>query len=239
MHSRLKTVEGTYNLRDTGGYRTPTGSTRWGTLFRSDGLNRLTEAGLAEFEALGIGHVIDLRDDEERASSPDRVPAGVIEVAHSIFPSARAHVSDKMTIFDLTDGIYLNHADTLVPTLGLLADAPSPTLVHCTAGKDRTGAVIALALTAVGVDRDDVFHDYAATEENLRGEWVDWHLSALRRLGLEVTDEVHGLVASSPVDAIARAMQRIDAEYGSVNDYLAKHGADDAMLARLSGRLVS
>lgn len=239
MFTRLQSVEGTYNLRDTGGYKTPTGTTRWGTLFRSDGLDRLTDTGLSEFADLGIGHVIDLRDDVERSVQPDRLPAGVEHLAHPIFPSARAHVSDQMTIFDLTDGIYLNHADNLVATLSMIADAEPATLVHCTAGKDRTGAVIALALTAVGVDRDDVFHDYAETEENLRGEWVEHHVSALKRHGIEVTDEVLGLVATSPVAAIAQSMSRIDEQYGSVEAYLAAHGADDATLTRLSNRLVS
>lgn len=235
---RVQQVEGTHNLRDVGGYRTSAGVTRWGTLFRSDGLHQLSNSGLTALGTLGIGGVIDLRDDRERHHQPDRLPEGVVLIEHPIFPSALAHVAERMNIFTLTENIYLEHAPRTVDALRVIAAQDSPTLVHCTAGKDRTGAVIALALTAVGVDRDDVYADYAATEALLRGPWLDEHLAALKTLGLEITDDVLGLVSTSPVEAIERAMQRIDTEYGSVTQYLRVHGINDAILARLHERLV-
>lgn len=236
---RIQHVDGTYNLRDVGGYRTPAGTTKWGTLFRSDGLHRLTDTGRAEFAGLGITRVIDLRDDYERAHEPDALPLGVELLAHPIFPSAMAHVGDRLDIYSLTDRIFLDHADATVAAIGMIASADSPTLVHCTAGKDRTGAVVALTLAAVGVDRDDVFHDYAQTEEFLRGEWLERHLAVLRAHDMEITKEVLGLVSTSPIAAIEQTMKRIDSTYGSLESYLVAHGLEQSTLELLNERLVS
>lgn len=239
MQERLKTVEGTYNLRDVGGYRAGSSTTKWGTLFRSDGLHRLTSAGVEAIADLGITRVVDLRDELERTRQPDALPDTFEQVAHPIFPSALAHVSGRFTIYDLTEMIYIDHAVTTVNALDVIAQSDAPTLVHCTAGKDRTGAVITLALSAVGVDRDDVLHDFAQTEEHLRGEWLDNHLASLRTLKLEITDEVYGLVSSSPVDALERALHKVEQEYGSIEQYLIDHGATELTLERLHERLVS
>lgn len=236
---RYHHIDGTHNLRDTGGYRAGDSTTRFGTLFRSDGLHRLSDEGRAALSRLGIRHVIDLRDDTEREVQPDALPDGIRLTPHSIFPSALSHIGEQLDIFSLTDRIYHDYAPNTVAALTVIADTDESTLVHCTAGKDRTGAVIALTLTAVGVDRDDVFHDYAETESRLRGAWLDAQLQALDRMGYEVNDTVIGLLSASPVEAIDAAMSRIDREYGSVETYLIRHGLDEAIIERLTTRLVS
>lgn len=236
---RYRNVDGTHNLRDTGGYRVGNSTTRFDTLFRSDGLHRLSDAGKQAFTELGIRHVIDLRDDTEREVHPDALPDGVQLTPHSIFPSALSHIGEQLDVVSLTERIYHDYAPNTVAALNVIASTDEATLVHCTAGKDRTGAVIALTLTAVGVDRDDVFHDYAETETRLRGAWLDAQLRALDRLGYEVNDTVIGLLSGSPVEAIDAAMSRIDREYGSVETYLLRQGLDEATIERLATRLVS
>lgn len=236
---RHPVVEGTYNFRDVGGFRTPNGITRWGTLFRSDGLASLTTAGQQALTKLGVGRVIDLRDDRERAARPDLLPEGIALLPHPIFPSALDHVRNALDVERLTEKIYLTHSQPLVAALDHLRTESTPTVVHCTAGKDRTGAVIALALTAVGVDKEDVFHDYQLTEERLRGDWLERHLAELEYRDIPVTETLLNLLAASPVTAIDRAMQRIEVAHGSVGAYLAQHGFDEHKQAELASVLVS
>lgn len=237
--NRLQRVEGTHNLRDVGGYRADGGTTAWGRIFRSDGLHRLTPQGLNALQALKVKNVIDLRDDNERLIAPDLLPDGATLIPQPIFPDAFAHVQQNLDVAALTELIYLQYADSLASTLQLLSHAEGASVVHCTAGKDRTGAVIALTLTAVGVDRDDVLHDYAETEQNLKGPWLEQHLELLRKAGAEITPEVLALVSASPAPVLERALKLIDHEYGSVRDYLVRHGLKESSIESLHSRLVS
>ncbi|MFP3381581.1 tyrosine-protein phosphatase, partial [Bacillus sp. SIMBA_069] len=80
------------------------------------------------------------------------------------------------------------HGTQLATAVRLIADSgEDPVLVHCTAGKDRTGLVVALALLAAGVDREDVVADYAQTADNLAGPWADAMLERMRAAGATVS----------------------------------------------------
>ncbi|MBK0420965.1 tyrosine-protein phosphatase [Leucobacter sp. CSA2] len=238
-------IAGTWNLRDLGGYRADGGSIRPGAFYRSDALARIGEPGRAQLAELGIARVIDLRDDSERAFAPDDVDGVTELLAHPIFPSAGAHVARRLDVFSLTEIIYLEHADTLIEALRLLGGGAGDlrpagaTLFHCTAGKDRTGAVAALALLAAGVDRDDVVDDYVASEANLRGAWLEAHLELVRQRGLEITPEIRGLIGSTPARAIENALDAVETRFGSVRDYLRAHGMTDAELATLHAAFVA
>ena len=242
MTARPLPVEGTHNLRDLGGLRADGGVTRSGSLFRSDALARLGDRGRSQLAALGITRVIDLRDDRERGHAPDALPEATELIPHPIFPSVSAHVTAGLDIYALTELIYLEHGDALASAVALIADrAASPggaTLFHCTAGKDRTGAVAALALMAVGAERDDVLDDYAASEANLRGAWLDEHTEMVRARGIEVTPELVGLLGSTPAEALERALQAVERRHGSVRDYLRDSGIGNAEIERLHAALV-
>lgn len=235
MRNDVLAIEGTYNFRDLGGFRTGDRRTRAGMLFRSDSLARLPASGQAQLQALGVTRVIDLRDDVERQVMPDTLPTGIELVAHPIFPSASAHVARQLDIFSLTDLIYAEHADTLAVGVTMLADG-GPTVFHCTAGKDRTGAVAALTLLALGVDRDDVLTNYEESEANLRGAWFDAHVAALRAHGIDVTPVVEQLVGASPAAALDRTLATVVAARGGALNYLREAGVTDATLERLSAR---
>jgi protein-tyrosine phosphatase len=233
-------VEGTYNLRDLGGFRADGGSTRAGALFRSDALDQLSDRGREQFAGLGVVRVIDLRDDRERLRSPDLLPDTAALIPHPIFPSAEAHIGQLLDIFSLTELIYLEHGDTLAAAVTMLAEpGAGATLFHCTAGKDRTGAVAALALLAVGVDRDDVMHDYAVSETHLSGEWYESHIQVLRGLDIEVTPLIEQLVGRTPIEAIDRALAEVERRHGSTRDYLRANGVADDALERLHALLVA
>lgn len=110
-------------------------------------------------------------------------------------------------------------------------------LVHCTAGKDRTGVVVALVLLLLGVDRTVVLEDYASTNPNLAGEWTD---AFLQRVGLESPpDNILTVINGSPAEVLDRLIDRLEATHGGVEQYLRTHGLDDHDVARLRIRLTA
>lgn len=116
------------------------------------------------------------------------------------------------------------------------ADPPTAVLVHCTAGKDRTGVGTALILDAVGVERAAVVADYHASQEHLDGPWAQRMFAMVQTLGVPVTDQIRELVAGTPVEAIEKALAWVDARGGSAA-YLQQGGLTDAELAALRARL--
>lgn len=261
--TRLHGVEGTYNLRDTGGYGTPDGATRWGKLFRSDALHQLTDVSRQRLTDLGVQLVIDLRDESELLSAPSQLDGLGLTVVHNpIYPrrdgqaesvveaqeaqssAADGHASvldglGDVTLRSLYRTMLTDYGRNLTRAVQLIARADgAPVLVHCTAGKDRTGLVVALALLAVGVSRDDVIADYAATEQNLAGEWAETMLSRIVEVGMVVTPAIRELMSASPPALITEAIDQVTASHGSVVGYLRAHGLTDDDLDRLRAALV-
>lgn len=235
MFTDVLPIEGTFNFRDLGGLRAGDRRTRAGVLFRSDSLARLEAAGQTQLRDLGVTRVIDLRDDVERQVMPDALPTGIELIAHPIFPSASAHVERSLDIYSLTELIYGEHADTLASGITMLAEG-GPTVFHCTAGKDRTGAIAALTLLALGVDRDDVLTNYEESEANLSGAWFDDHIAVLRGHGVAVTPVIEQLVGASPAAALDRALATVVEARGGVLEYLRAAGVTEHTLERLNER---
>lgn len=234
-------IEGTYNFRDVGGYPVDGGTTRRGKLFRADALGRLSPSGREALRELGIRIVIDLRDDFEVAALPDALDGLDVEVLHlPVFEGSGASASTVgATIVHLYDKIVFQHTDVIVRALREIADTgEEPVVVHCTAGKDRTGIVVALALLAVGVDRETVVSDYAVTEDNLRGPWLEGMLELVRGYGVEVTPDLRIILGGSPREALETTIDRIEQRAGSVRQYLLDAGLDELELAKLRSVLV-
>ena len=233
-------IEGTYNFRDVGGYPTEGGVTREGKLYRADALGRLGESGREGLRELGIRIVIDLRDDFEVQSLPDDLTGLDVEVLHlPVFEGSGASASTVgATIVHLYDKIVFQHTEVIVRALREIADTgDEPVVVHCTAGKDRTGIVVALALLAVGVDRRTVVDDYALTEANLQGPWLEGMLELVREYGVEVTPDLRVILGGSPREALETTIDSIEERYGSVREYLLA-GLDELELAKLRSVLV-
>ncbi|MDA8209463.1 MAG: tyrosine-protein phosphatase [Actinomycetota bacterium] len=169
-------LEGATNFRDFGGYRRQDGgSMPWRRFFRSENLSRITAADIAEMRALGIRKVFDLRRPEEVALSPTPgLEAAGIEVVTVPISGTIAGYDDgvsgifegripSITAWDMIgmyESILENHLDDLLSVASEIAASPVPTLVHCTAGKDRTGLAVALVQLAHGASRQDIFYDY-------------------------------------------------------------------------------
>jgi protein-tyrosine phosphatase len=241
---RRHVTPGVYNLRDTGGYRAATGTSRWGKLFRSDALHLLDDQGRSLLAELGVAHVVDLRGDEEQRTAPSALDGLELRVHHlPVFdeaaPASRAAVTLGLaSVYDLMADERGTHLADAIRVIAA-AEEDEAVLVHCTAGKDRTGLVIAFALTAAGVDRDDVVADYAQTADNLRGEWAERMLAGYRAGGAEPTPAVVELVTASPADTLGVLLDRIDRQHGSMRGYLTTHGLSAADLDRLTAVLVA
>ena len=117
--------------------------------------------------------------------------------------------------------------------------ADGAVLVHCTAGKDRTGVAIALLLDAVGVDRDATVADYAASEANLSGAWAEGMFAMIGAMGVPRTAALDALIASTPPAAIEQALAWVEREHGGAADYLRAGGLTETELAALRRRLTA
>ena len=186
---------------------------RDGVLFRSDGLHRLGEAGRAELRQLGVGIVIDLRDENEARFMPDDLDGLDVEVLSlPVFEgSGASQGAGGISLDALYERIVTQHASVVVSALREIASAGERSVVvHCTAGKDRTGIVVALALLAVGVDREAVVEDYARTEANLAGEWLEEMVALVGRYGVPDTPELRILMGGSPREAIEGVLDTVE-----------------------------
>jgi protein-tyrosine phosphatase len=154
-------LTGAPNFRDLGGL--PAGKARRvrpGILFRSESLDRLTDGDIAALSDAGIRLVCDLRAPEERQRYPNRVlqPAAAIFDAH---PANDDPVAGSEWFVALED-------EDLIAKFGTayvhMLDGEVPAIVHCAAGKDRTGWVVAVLLLAIGVPLETVERDYMLTD---------------------------------------------------------------------------
>lgn len=174
--------EGTPNFRDYGGYQTEDGRyVKWRSLFRSGQLSALTASDQALFSSLGIRLVFDFRQGTERNKEPSRLPA---EGSHSIvelpinpgstlgfFEQVASGELDTTRLVEIMCEINrefaIEHAPSYKAMFSRLlnADSGSASLIHCTAGKDRTGFAAAMILAAIGVPRQTIMQDYMLTEK--------------------------------------------------------------------------
>jgi len=181
VDERLIAFEQVFNFRDLGGYVTGDGHrTRWRTLFRADGLNRLQPGEEATFTALGIATVIDLRTGEE-ADHGGRFPVHFCDAAYHHLPMFDVLPDWPHDINDPDDYLsdrylemFATGRKTIARAFELLADPASyPLVFHCTAGKDRTGILAALVLSVLGVPDEVIAADYALSQEAM-ARLVTW-----------------------------------------------------------------
>lgn len=230
---RVLALEGATNFRDLGGYRTAGGGqTRWGLVFRSDAPHRLTTADLATVERLGLRRVYDLRTDEEREHSPSVLP---VALPHDTLPigGGAKETSELGILFvegrfaeipqDFLLRAYRAMIDHDGPTFGrLLAGlaAPDrlPALIHCTAGKDRTGLGAALLLSVLGVDEETVLDDYELSAVHYTDSRIERMRHRLADKGIE--EQHYFKVFGTQRHAMSAALTELNARYGSVERYL-------------------
>jgi protein tyrosine/serine phosphatase len=241
-HPRSLTFSTSYNFRDVGGYAGLDARTvSWRRLFRADSLHRFKGADLEAFGALGVRTVVDLRRPFE-IEAHGRVPhsAGLdyrnLVLEHVDWDSVE-QPTDLPHERWLADR-YLNFAedgrDGLAATLGVIADpAAAPVVVHCMAGKDRTGVVCALTLSLLGVSDADIAQDYALTEVAMAS--LTEYLSQARPEAVQ--DRYH--MFECPQDAMLLFLKDLRARHGSVEEYVREIGLSTEQLAALRGHLLT
>lgn len=240
MQARELELTGFVNARDTGGLPLTTGgSTRSDVLLRADLPTHPDLAELHEVLAPIVGQIVDLRDDVELAATPSPFTVvGVPVVRVPVFEGSAANVvADDTTLADLYQVLVRTRGPAFAQVASVVADGSKGTLVHCTAGKDRTGLAIALILTSVGVRRDAVVADYAATGPNLAGAWLDRRVRELSSWhGRDLTGSTE-LLAGSPPSALELVLDQVTTDWGSAAGYLRAHGLSATGLDRLRARL--
>ncbi len=237
-------LRGLVNLRDVGGLPTADGSvTRPGRLFRSEALVELEQDDARWLiREAGLGAVVDLRSASETISEGRGILTEfpLIYVNVPIDPASITLVREPdAQDGDLTASVYIG---LLEQTNGMLAHAikvlgtllEQPTLVHCAAGKDRTGIVIALALSIAGVDREAIVTDYLRTEAN--NERVNEMLRRSPRYSVHMT-RVDGEFYEVHERAIRRFLDHLDAVYGGARQWARAQGIAEATLDRIAEHL--
>lgn len=266
MSDLTAVLQVTHNARGIGGMAAESGGTvRSGILYRSDALGGLTAAGIGAFADLGIGTVIDLRTDAERARSADVLPpdGSVQLLSLPILGGAMDEMVRRM--LPGGDGTRPSEDDVArmleaVPTLeelylGMLKDGAAQfvaigraviaaagtdrpgVLFHCTAGKDRTGVAAALLLQLAGASRADVVADYTLTGQNLAGAFAESLTGLITSMGVPLTPKLRILATEAPAEAMEAVLDRLATEYGGAAGYLRAYGMTDAEIGELVGIL--
>jgi protein-tyrosine phosphatase len=250
-------LEGAANFRDLGGYATADGHhVKWGELYRSDSLAHLTRSDLGKLSGLGIKLVCDFRAKSEKDAEPDRLPpASPPRVVPLEIGAESFMVKDlrkRIQSGDL-DGIDLRQmmiegnrqfATKFAPEYAAMFERISqpenlPALVHCTAGKDRSGFAAAVILTVLGVPRETVMEDYllsnhytaAETRKRLR-------LIEIFTLFRADTNALRPLFGVEPA-YLEAAFDAIEKRYGDFDRYRREAlGLDDARVASFRALLL-
>ena len=233
FEARHYPFEGCFNFRDIGGYRAADGRIiRWGRYFRAGRQDRMTPEDVTHAAELGIRTQIDLRRPDEVASS-GRGPFDTLGSRYVGLPVLPAGSYEQLNRETGTLGeryvAYLQYPSApWRRVFEVLTDAASyPVLLHCTAGKDRTGVITALLLSILGIDRDVIEADFALTNRD-----VPRHVEYVARgpgFPEGMTREAFTRSASVREDAICVFLDGLEELHGGPLQYLRSIGVDDAM----------
>jgi len=240
--TRHLSLEGTYNLRDTGGYPTPDGrAIRWRTFLRSDSLHRLPPVAQTTLMGYGVRTVLDLRRSDE------------LHIAPNVFASSSDVAYHHVSLLIDTPPVRRQTPQPLVDTYRLILDqrqeqlrqalvtlaAPGglPAVVHCTAGKDRTGLIVALVLGLAGVPTTTIVEDYALSAQYLVGTYLEEARQRAEKNGVSWEWFQHQVIC--PPEFMHTTLQYLDERYGGIAAYVRTIGLSDAQCLRLQEALVA
>jgi protein-tyrosine phosphatase len=228
---RHYSFEGCFNFRDIGGYLNQDGKrVKKGLYFRAGRQDRMTEKDIVQLSDLNISTQIDLRKQEEvldQGRGPlEDMGANYINIA--VIPEGG---SDKLNKLVGDTGIsgkrYLGYLEfgptSWLRLFGILADEENlPVLLHCTAGKDRTGVSTAFLLSVLGVSRDIIEADYLLTnlDTERQADFIESTVGYPEGYNREKMISIAGV----PKDAMKDFLDGVESKWGSVVEYLEKIG---------------
>jgi protein-tyrosine phosphatase len=210
--------------------------TRHGVVIRSDNVSSLNADGVQAMWEYGVNTVIDLRTETEAANFPSPFAAPDYGPRYLNLPLIddpfMARVND-------TDGIpqryrlMIDHRqEAFGQIFSALARIEGPAVIHCYAGKDRTGLVAAMLLSLAGVDEAAIAADYAETDIHLAGRYAEWLASATPERLASMRDELR-----CEPEWMLGVLEHIDRTWGGVEGYLAAAGMPPAEIEALQTKL--
>lgn len=237
IRARRLPFAGAKNFRDLGGYPSMDGrSVRWGVLYRSDALHKLTTTDLRYMSALGLDQIIDFRSSTETKKEPDRLPEElnsrlvkipILDSSTDIFQNAGEEFVKVLKSIDAPKFMIdtnIQLATHFTPEMRkfieiLISSGGRPVLFHCAAGKDRTGFAAALILRLLGVQQEVVMEDYLLTNKYFYSVYR-WSLTVLRLLrGKRAAASVRAFMLAEPA-YLSAAFEAIDRVHGSFENYM-------------------
>ena len=241
-------LQGAANFRDLGGYETMDGRhVKWGEIYRSADISKLTDADLAVLKQKNITYDVDLRGHHEQAQAPDRINPGTDYI---LLPAGSDGLDNWMKSISKIKGTggdslmiaFYSNIDSITfrykPFFAkLLALPPGQSLVfHCTAGKDRTGIGAALLLYALGVPYDTIISDYEATNYYWKANNVKMTAQMSK---MHIDPQVAQAMGSSKKEYLDATFSAIKTRYGSVDNYFKTQiGLDDEERAALKAKFL-
>jgi protein-tyrosine phosphatase len=227
-------LEGAANFRDLGGYETIDGHrVKWGRVYRTNNLSKLTDSDMALFKQMGIKLVCDFRVPGEKEKEPDRIPDDgsvkylSLPIVHGEIDTVAATQRIRNGDLDwLTDEFMIdgykknidNFADIWGTVIYRLSEPENcPLAFHCNVGKDRAGTCAAIILLMLGVPEETIRYDYGLSNIFL-ADWVEAIKEAIRDKGTDPERLLPFMVASPKyIDAL---LEHIREKYGNVENYI-------------------
>jgi protein-tyrosine phosphatase len=232
------------NFRDLGGLPAEGGLLRRGVLFRSGTLHLASPRDAELLDAIGLRTVVDLRTDDERARWPAHGAWTPARIVHApllrslwspedlmVHSDAEAFLAARYMDMIQHSGDVIAHAMTTVAECGL-----QPAVIHCAAGKDRTGVLTAMILGALGVDDDTIADDYHESASAM-GE-LQQLFSAADPVDAAPMLSQPAAFLSAPRNAMAIVLSTITNEFGGIPSYVASIGVSPGALHSLRENLV-
>ncbi|AGH51797.1 protein tyrosine/serine phosphatase (plasmid) [Sphingomonas sp. MM-1] len=245
-------LAGAPNFRDLGGYATRSGGhVRRGVIFRSSQLTRLTGNDIETVQALHLGAAIDLRCAKERSAQP--TPSGVRSAFEQVSPKPdtdfifnRIFANSDRTAeawarsFAAFYAMMLDdYAPEFVAMFRVIAEGRLPILVHCSAGKDRTGAASALVLDLLGVARPIIIEDYLRSSALLDNDAHFENMLSDAKLDLyaDLPVECRRVMLGTDETYLDALFMALETRFGSTRGYLFHHGLSNDQIDAIVGAL--
>ncbi len=221
--ARHLNLAGASNFRDLGGYPGRAGRTvRWRQIFRSNHLGHVTETDIDVLRGLGLRSAFDFRGTKERVEAGcafAEIAVHSLPIEPTVVASLRGRAANGTPLssadaMDVMRNSYRNYVrentQSFRALFAHLLEDRAPLVIHCTAGKDRTGFACALILHALGVADDLIAQDYLLTNRFYRRD---------PSAGSDLPEEVTQVLGRVETSFLAAAFETIGADYGELEHY--------------------
>ncbi len=212
------------NSRDIGGYKTKEGYSEKGVIFRSGSLTGIDEETKNALLSKGITTVIDLRSNKAktREVDPTSSDSRFVYLPFRLKGGERLP-SSRLDVISIYEEMYLAR-DELKPIFEAVAERQGGVLIHCSAGKDRTGVIISLLQFMAGVSLEDINREYLLSYDE-----IESHIRHLRELGEIVSPAYY----EKDETLLPHIFSLLKARFGSKEAYFAYLGLDSSLMEKI------